>query len=129
MVQGLPDETHGVVAAGACPQLHGQAEAAHDGDGGGSPHLPGRARGRVSVAGLPFVSGTDFILPAFAGIINLSAPRGRKSGIMTSWAANDVIRRGLVPLVAIALHDHDISFSAHYAFLHTDKRSRTQVWK
>lgn len=42
---------------------------------------------------------------------------------MTSWAANDVIHPGLVALVAITLHDHDISFSAHYAFLHTDEKT------
>lgn len=51
VIQGLPDETHGVVATGACSQLHGQAEAAHDGDGGGSPHLPGRARGESAWRG------------------------------------------------------------------------------
>lgn len=45
VTQGLPDESHGVVATGARSQLHGQAEAAHDGDGGGTPHLPGGARG------------------------------------------------------------------------------------
>lgn len=74
VVQGLPDETHGVVAAGARPQLHGQAEAAHDGDGGGSPHLPGRARGRVSVAGggsLLFLVPTSFSRHSRALLISL----------------------------------------------------------
>ncbi|TNN69426.1 hypothetical protein EYF80_020260 [Liparis tanakae] len=39
VTQRLPDEGHGVIPAGACPQLHGQAETADDGDRRGAPHL------------------------------------------------------------------------------------------
>lgn len=45
MTQRLPDEGHGVIAPGACPQLHSQAEAADDGDGRGAPHLEEKEEG------------------------------------------------------------------------------------
>lgn len=39
VTQRLPDEGHRVITPGTCPQLHGQAEAADDGDGRGASHL------------------------------------------------------------------------------------------
>lgn len=48
LTQRLPDEGHRVIAPCACPQLHGQAEAADDGDGGSSTHLERREKGEKS---------------------------------------------------------------------------------
>lgn len=43
---------------------------------------------------------------------------------MTSWTPNDVIYPALISLAAITLHyHHDISSSAHCAFLHTDTQT------
>lgn len=41
VAQRVPDEGHEVVAPRARPQLHRQAQAAHDGDGGSAAHLQG----------------------------------------------------------------------------------------
>lgn len=39
VTQRLPDEGDGVISPGAGPQLHGQTEAANDGDSWSSTHL------------------------------------------------------------------------------------------
>lgn len=41
VAQRVPDEGHEVLAPRAPPQLHRQAQAAHDGDGGSAAHLWG----------------------------------------------------------------------------------------
>lgn len=41
VAQRVPDEGHEVIAPGARPQLHRQAQAPHDGDGGSAAHLQG----------------------------------------------------------------------------------------